>query len=139
LNIVSPRKKYGRSSGTCRLTRHWDLDSFTGLFYKSDWSVIKVDIMNALHAFWSLDFWSFFLVNQAYITLLWKKKELVLVKDFRPISLIRSFSKLLTKVLPKRISPLMKMLVQPNQSTSSKARQSMTTLELSKAQPSSCT
>jgi hypothetical protein len=49
---------------------------FSGSFYQSAWPVIKVDIMNALHAFWSLDFWSFFLVNQAYITCFRRKKTL---------------------------------------------------------------
>jgi hypothetical protein len=86
--------------------------SFIGLFYQTAWLVIKADIMNAFHAFWSLDFQSFFLVNQAYITLLQKKKDLVCVKDFRPISLIHNFRKLLTKVLSNRISPLMNTLVQ---------------------------
>jgi hypothetical protein len=62
------------------------------------------------------------LVNQAYITLLQKKKDHVCVKDFRPISLIHSFSKLLTKILSKRISPLMNTLVQQNQSTFIKGR-----------------
>jgi hypothetical protein len=55
-------------------------------------------------------------VNQTYIVLLRKKKEVVCVKDCRPISLIHSISKLVTKVLSKRLTPLMNSLVQPNQS-----------------------
>jgi hypothetical protein len=54
--------------------------------------------------------------------LLQKKKDPTYVKDFRPISLIHNFSKLLTKVLSKRISPLMNTLVQPNQSAFIKGR-----------------
>ena len=38
-------------------------DSFTGLFYKTAWQVIKEDIMCAFQAIWSLDGRSFYLVN----------------------------------------------------------------------------
>jgi hypothetical protein len=98
------------------------LDDFIGLFYQTAWPVIKANIMNTFHAFWSLDFRSFYLVNQDYITLLRKNNAPVCVKDFRPISLIHSFSKLLTKVLSMRVSPFMSDLVQPNQSAFIKGR-----------------
>jgi hypothetical protein len=58
-------------------------DGFIGLFYQAMWPVIKADIMNAFHAFWSLDFRSFFLVNQAYITLLQKKKRYYLCQGLQ--------------------------------------------------------
>jgi hypothetical protein len=45
-------------------------DRFTSLFYQIVWPVIKHDIMRAIHAFWSLDFRSFHMVNQAYMVLL---------------------------------------------------------------------
>jgi hypothetical protein len=41
-------------------------DGFFGLFYQTTWPVIKQDIMNAIHALWSKDFRSFYLLNQAY-------------------------------------------------------------------------
>jgi hypothetical protein len=61
--------------------------------------MVKGDIMNTLHSFWSLDFRSYYLLNQALMILLWKKQDADNVKNFRPISLVHSFSKLLTKVL----------------------------------------
>jgi hypothetical protein len=48
--------------------------------------------------------------------LLRKKKDALLLGDFRPISLIHSFAKLFTKVLACRIAPHMNSLVRTNQS-----------------------
>jgi hypothetical protein len=51
------------------------------------------------------------------MVLLKKKQDVEEVKDFRPISLIHSFSKLATKVLVQWHAPHMDKLVQPNQCT----------------------
>ena len=70
-------------------------DGFTGLFYKLTWQIIKADVMRAFHALWALDGRSLYLVNQAFMVLLRKKKDANSVGDFRPISLIialQSFS-----------------------------------------------
>jgi len=47
-------------------------DGFTGLFYKKAWGTIKMDVMNAFNAFWSLDCRSFNHLNDAYMILLKK-------------------------------------------------------------------
>jgi len=44
-------------------------DGFTGLFYRTAWPVIKMDILRAFHALWSLDGRSLYLLNQAYMVL----------------------------------------------------------------------
>jgi len=72
-------------------------DGFTGKFYKVCWQIIKDDIMSAMSAVWSRKFGNFHLLNSAYITLLPKKEDATSVKDFRPISLVHSFAKLVTK------------------------------------------
>lgn len=43
---------------------------FTGLFYKKTWGTIKMDVMNAFNAFWSLDSRNFNHLNDAYMILL---------------------------------------------------------------------
>jgi hypothetical protein len=91
-------------------------DGFTGLFYKLCWPVIKFDVMNAVHAFWSLDSRSLYLLNDAYMVLLKKKDNPLELRDYRPISLIHSFGKLLTKCLANRLSAVLDSLVQRNQS-----------------------
>lgn len=78
--------------------------------------------MAAFQALWSLDGRSFYLVNQAYMVLLKKKGEAKEVGDFRPISLVHSFSKLATKVLAARQAPYMNSLVMLNQSAFIKGR-----------------
>ena len=91
-------------------------DGFTGLFYRTAWPVIKNDILRAFQAIWSLDGRSFYLMNQTFMVLLSKKKDAICVGDFRPISLIHSFAKLLTKVLARRIAPFMNTIIKFNQS-----------------------
>jgi hypothetical protein len=97
-------------------------DGFTGLFYQSAWPVIKGDIMQAFHSLWMLDSRGFYLINQAYMVLLRKKRKATEVRDFRPISLIHSLSKLIAKVLSTRLAPAMHALVTPNQSAFIKGR-----------------
>jgi len=91
-------------------------DGFTGRFYKSCWSIIKGDVLMALDAIQQGHVFKFRLLNTAYITLLPKKVDAVEVKDFRPISLIHSFAKLVTKLLANRLAPLLPSLVFANQS-----------------------
>jgi hypothetical protein len=43
-------------------------------------------------------------LNNAFITLIPKKAGAAQVKDFRPISLVHSFAKLVTKVLANRLA-----------------------------------
>jgi hypothetical protein len=97
-------------------------DGFTAMFYQTAWHIIKHDAMQAFNTLWSLDFHSYYLVKQAYLVLLRKKPEAQEVKDFCPISLIHSFSKLVSKVLSARLAQHMNDLVQPNQSKFIKER-----------------
>ncbi|WVZ63856.1 LOW QUALITY PROTEIN: hypothetical protein U9M48_013454 [Paspalum notatum var. saurae] len=91
-------------------------DGFTGRFYCSCWDIIKGDVILALNAIHSGHVYRFRLSNSAFITLLPKKGDAVLVKDCRPISLIHSFAKLVTKILANRLAPLLPDLVSNNQS-----------------------
>ncbi|WVZ69147.1 LOW QUALITY PROTEIN: hypothetical protein U9M48_017983 [Paspalum notatum var. saurae] len=97
-------------------------DGFTGLFFKTTWSIIKEDVVNAVNAFWSLDYRSLYLVNDAYLVLLKKKDQPKEIKDYRPISLIHSFGKLLTKLLANRLAPRLDGLVMKNQCAFIKGR-----------------
>ena len=91
-------------------------DGFTGRFYKACWSIIKEDIMAALHRIWGRNCRNLWLLNSAYITLLPKKSDADLVKDFRPISLVHSFAKLVTKIMANRLAGRLDEMVSPNQS-----------------------
>jgi hypothetical protein len=56
------------------------------------------------------------MLNSAYLTLIPKKTDATTAADFRPISLIHSFAKLVTKVMANRLAPLLPRLVAANQS-----------------------
>lgn len=56
------------------------------------------------------------LLNSAYLTLIPKKAEALEAKDYRKISLVHSFAKLVTKMMANRLDPLLDSMVAPNQS-----------------------
>jgi hypothetical protein len=88
-------------------------DGFTGLFYKVAWPIIKQDVVNA---FWWLDGRSFNLINDAFMILLRKKNEAQEIRDYRPISLMHRFVKLIAKCLARRLALVLNDLVHPCQS-----------------------
>ncbi|KAM0827167.1 hypothetical protein ACQ4PT_068367 [Festuca glaucescens] len=90
-------------------------DGFSWEFYRHCWPIIKVDVMADLREVWLGRDQGFEALNEALITLLSKKDGAVELKDFRPISLVHSFARLLTKVLARRLAPRMPDLVDSNQ------------------------
>ena len=97
-------------------------DGFTGLFYKMVWDIIKDDIMNAFNAFWSQDVRSLNHLNDAFMILLKKKPQPVEIHDYRLISLIHSFSKLVTKCLANHLAAVLDGHLCHNQSAFIKGR-----------------
>ena len=97
-------------------------DGFTGRFYKACWSIIKNDIMVAISAVWSRRLRGLGPLNTAYITLIPKKEDAEQPKDFRPISLVHSFAKLITKLLANQLAGQLNQMVSPNQSAFIKGR-----------------
>ncbi|WVZ54039.1 LOW QUALITY PROTEIN: hypothetical protein U9M48_004907 [Paspalum notatum var. saurae] len=91
-------------------------DGFTGRFYRSCWDIIKKDVLLILSAIHRGHVFKFRLPNSAFITLIPKSAEAASVKDYRPISLVHSFAKLVTKILANRHSPLLPNLICINQS-----------------------
>jgi hypothetical protein len=97
-------------------------DGFTGRFYKICWDIIKGDIMATVSAVWRRDFRNSRLLNTAFITLIPKKDDATQPRDFRPISLIHNFAKLLRKILANRLAARLDSLVPKNQSAFIKER-----------------
>jgi hypothetical protein len=82
----------------------------------SCWNVIKSDIMAAIQAIWNRNFDNIDKLNSAYIALIPKKEGVDHVKDFRPISIVHSFGKLITKILANRLASKLNGMISPNQS-----------------------
>jgi retron-type reverse transcriptase len=81
---------------------------------KGSWTVIKQDFYDLCNSFHSN---SCYLqsINSSYITLIPKVEGARTVNDFRPISLLNSSVKLLTKLLANRLQPSITTLVHKNQ------------------------
>jgi mannosylglycoprotein endo-beta-mannosidase len=84
-------------------------------FYKFCWPTVKMDVTAALQAVWLGRHHGFDRLNVALIMLLPKKEGAVDLKDFRPISLVHSFARLLTKVIARWLAPHMLEFVDDNQ------------------------
>ena len=97
-------------------------DGFTGIFYKKCWQTIKDDIMAAMSSFYNLRAGPLEHLNGANIVLIPKTETPEYAKDFRPISLVHSFGKLITKTLAIRLSRHMDQLISSSQSAFIKGR-----------------
>ena len=97
-------------------------DGMTAAFYQSSWTVIKEDIMRAVNAFYNIDSRGFRCINGALLTLIPKIPDAKEAKDFRPISLLHNFPKILAKILANRLSANISDLVLCNQSAFIKGR-----------------
>jgi hypothetical protein len=98
-------------------------DGFTGTFYKVCWPIIKNDVMAALISFQNLRAGPIMeKLNGANIVLIPKSETAEKPGDFRPISLIHSFGKLVTKTLAIRLSSYIGSLISVSQSAFVKRR-----------------
>jgi hypothetical protein len=97
-------------------------DDFIGAFYQRAWPVIKKDIMRGLLKLGVGDDRGFARLNRAIITLVPKKMDAAEVGDFRPISLVHSFSKLFSKILANRLRRCLCDIVSTNQSAFMRGR-----------------
>jgi hypothetical protein len=78
--------------------------------------------MAALHTVWGKNFRNLWMLNSAYSILIPKRQDTDNVEDFRPISLVHSFAKLVTKNLANRLASRLDEMVSPNQSAFIKKR-----------------
>ncbi|WVZ77404.1 hypothetical protein U9M48_025274 [Paspalum notatum var. saurae] len=90
-------------------------DGFTGAFYKAGWGVIKADLLAALNSFYAGVGRGFHKLNNGLIVLLPKKPDATGPGDYRPIAMIHSFGKLVSKILAMRLAPFMQQLITSNQ------------------------
>jgi hypothetical protein len=72
--------------------------------------------MAVVSAIWSRKLMGFSVLNAAYITLVPKKEVAEQPKDFRPISLVHSFAKLVRKIMANRLADRLNEMVSPIQS-----------------------
>lgn len=89
-------------------------DGFNNEFLKKCWPIIKQDFYNLCNAFFHGDI-CLQSINGSFITLVPKVDGPSTIGEFRPISLLNSSVKILTKLLANRLQPIITMLVHANQ------------------------
>jgi hypothetical protein len=89
---------------------------------KKCWEVIKDDLFQAVMGFYNHKTSKTHLFNEANIVLLPKTQDPATMADYRPISLINSLTKIITKILATRLSPHMNKLVSQAQNAFIKKR-----------------
>jgi hypothetical protein len=92
------------------------LDGFIGLFYKKCWAIIKDDLTQAIWSFYTHRTAKLNLINEANIVLP-KNQVAATISEYRPISLINSVAKIITKLIANRLAPHMNELVSTAQNT----------------------
>lgn len=97
-------------------------DGYTALFFQKCWDIIKNDMMTAIKAFEGLNTARLASLNNATMILIKKRADATEAKDYRPISLLTFFAKLIMKILALRLQPRLKELVLPSQSAFIKGR-----------------
>jgi hypothetical protein len=87
---------------------------FSIAYYHSCWSIVKADLMSIFHNFHMHERFEKSL-NATFIILTPKKTGQIEVRDFRPISLVGNFYKILAKVLFGRLNQVMGDLISSSQ------------------------
>ena len=85
-------------------------DDFNGLFLKKSWHIIKEDFYRLCDSFFGGNV-NLESVNSSFITSVPKHNNPESVNDFRPISLLNSSLKLLTKILADRLEQVILQLI----------------------------
>lgn len=98
------------------------VDGFPLGLIKRMWTTIKKDVMAVFQEFHNSGTFDWRL-NTTLIALIPKKLDASWVSDYRPISLVSSIYKILSKVLADRLKECLPELISPNQSTFIKERQ----------------
>lgn len=96
-------------------------DGFTSAFYKSAWSIVGEETLDAINRF----FVSGFLpssANSTILTLVPKKPGASAITDYRPISCCNTTYKAISKILVKKLKLILNEVDLPNQTAFVKGR-----------------
>jgi hypothetical protein len=122
-NLVRPftMEEAERALKEMRTETASELDGFPMVFYKNFWGVIKWWVIQMLEDFYYAEL-NLSRLNYGIIVLIPKIKEVVNVKQFRPICLLNVFYMFFTKVLTSRLMEVADDIISESQTTFIKGR-----------------
>jgi hypothetical protein len=111
--------KYYQSYAQRKVSRvrwlQWDI-------FQRKLGVIKGEVMSAVTQFYNINRQGLQFLNQALVVLIPKKPNAEKISDFRPISLIHSFAKIISKMMANRLAPELGKLISCSQNAFIKRR-----------------
>ncbi|XP_071699063.1 uncharacterized protein [Rutidosis leptorrhynchoides] len=105
----------------CGSTKDPGPDGFNMRFFKKYWENIKSELVDAISWFWEKGEISRG-CNASFVTLVPKKNDPLCLNDYRPISLIGSYYKIVAKLISNRLRKVLLGLIGPEQSAFLKGR-----------------
>jgi len=90
-------------------------------FIKSNWETLKEDIMEVVYSFQESGIFPMG-CNESFIALVPKVKDPVMIDQFRPISLVGTMYKIITKAMSHHIKNFLPLVIDENQSVFLKGR-----------------
>ncbi|XP_020420593.1 uncharacterized protein LOC18774736 [Prunus persica] len=106
----------------CGIDKSPGPDGFSMLLFQSCWDIVKEDLMKVMVDFFNCGIINA-ITNETFICLIPKKKESIKVSDFRPISLVTSLYKMVSKVLASRLREVLGSTISSYQSAFVQGRQ----------------
>ncbi|KAG5615000.1 hypothetical protein H5410_014824 [Solanum commersonii] len=88
-------------------------DGMNGCFFQKCWSIIKIELLAVIHAFFSGRMLPKYF-SHTCLVLLPKVKKPNKLNEFRPISLSNFTNKIISKLLSLRLAPILPSLISPN-------------------------
>lgn len=104
-----------RAVNQCGSSKAPGPDGFNFRFIKRYWDILKGDIMRAIEGFWVSESISSG-CNASFVSLIPKVSNPVSLNEFRPISLIGCFYKIVAKVLAERVKRVIDSVIGEEQS-----------------------
>ncbi|CAN0839655.1 Transposon TX1 uncharacterized 149 kDa protein [Linum grandiflorum] len=87
-------------------------DGFSMAFFKNNWNIVKDDVCNAVSEFFATSTLPLS-INSTFVVLIPKKDAVSNFKDLRPISLVGGLYKIISKVMMRRLKPLLGGIISP--------------------------